>query len=778
MKTKHGASVESFDLTNSKDTVGKLQQLLVSIPLLSQNLEVSSNDISFARQLGTGDVSSLSTSNVHFEPKHISPIHILGDGDLSLVHFETKESLHKRSSYSTDESGKREPSPAETYNNTLLVSGTQDSKVVRRKSISNGSTVESLSSEPTIETDGTDCHTFNPSEFSNLELDHILESPSKLHVHPKKDKEFHNLFKKIPASEHLLADVSCALSKDILVHGKMYLSPNYICFNSNILGWVTNLVVPIQEIIQIEKKSTAVLFPNGMVIRTLHQKYVFATFLSRDTTFNMITQVWHNALQDNSADCFTKSRRSLSRRKPLSKKSTTKDLGNTDEMASAQSTKTSEDDQSLLHTSDANDITFLSKSSEKSKLKDMKRSTGVQDSSVLGTESDIDTDSIDGHKAPQPSLNDKTGESIFKGFPNPGPKRHSQTSFEHEKVDGEVEILQHTFNAPLGVVYNLLYGPDSSAFVKILEEGKNFDISKEKLTELDSQHKEREYSYTKPLSGPIGPKQTKCNITETLHHFDFASYCELEQVTKNLDVPLGNSFKVKTRFYFTWGPKNTTNLTVYTFVEWSAKSWIKLAVEKGSLDGQKSSMKVLTDTMTDVLRSGGSGTAKKKRRRNKSESQSARKAPEPSKQTPEPRSLYKQILEILDHIGQTIPIQIPMLNSTATGGVVLFFLSLLYSYILVSLMGGRSSGAPASKTVFLGNNKYVMMPSLEIYLNDEQFRKQNEAQLWNWISARTGEGNPDARHEKMYDEKYADENFKEIIRMTKKRIDVLCQGII
>ena len=57
----------------------------------------------------------------------------------------------------------------------------------------------------------------------------------------------------------------------------MYLSDHYVCFNSNILGWVTNLVIPLQEVIQIEKIDGSFI-PNGIVIRTLHQKYVFATF--------------------------------------------------------------------------------------------------------------------------------------------------------------------------------------------------------------------------------------------------------------------------------------------------------------------------------------------------------------------------------------------------------------------------------------------------------------------------------------------------------------------
>lgn len=35
------------------------------------------------------------------------------------------------------------------------------------------------------------------------------------------------------------ADYSCALQKDILVHGRLYASQNYLCFYANIFRWET-----------------------------------------------------------------------------------------------------------------------------------------------------------------------------------------------------------------------------------------------------------------------------------------------------------------------------------------------------------------------------------------------------------------------------------------------------------------------------------------------------------------------------------------------------------
>ena len=42
-------------------------------------------------------------------------------------------------------------------------------------------------------------------------------------------------------SNSSLADYGCALNKDILVQGRLYVSENHICFHANIFGWVTDV---------------------------------------------------------------------------------------------------------------------------------------------------------------------------------------------------------------------------------------------------------------------------------------------------------------------------------------------------------------------------------------------------------------------------------------------------------------------------------------------------------------------------------------------------------
>ncbi len=56
----------------------------------------------------------------------------------------------------------------------------------------------------------------------------------------QKNDEFRRLFK-LSNDEHLLVDYSCALQKEILAHGRLYISLNYLCFHANIIGWETTV---------------------------------------------------------------------------------------------------------------------------------------------------------------------------------------------------------------------------------------------------------------------------------------------------------------------------------------------------------------------------------------------------------------------------------------------------------------------------------------------------------------------------------------------------------
>lgn len=63
--------------------------------------------------------------------------------------------------------------------------------------------------------------------------------------------------------EVLVASKSCALQKDILVHGRLFASTRHLAFASSILGYTSRVVIPFSEIEVIERRFTALVIPNA-----------------------------------------------------------------------------------------------------------------------------------------------------------------------------------------------------------------------------------------------------------------------------------------------------------------------------------------------------------------------------------------------------------------------------------------------------------------------------------------------------------------------------------
>ena len=70
-----------------------------------------------------------------------------------------------------------------------------------------------------------------------------------------KNSNFHKYFRNIPQSERLLEDYACALVKDILIQGRIYISQNWICFHANILSWETTLQIPVSKVREVKKNE-------------------------------------------------------------------------------------------------------------------------------------------------------------------------------------------------------------------------------------------------------------------------------------------------------------------------------------------------------------------------------------------------------------------------------------------------------------------------------------------------------------------------------------------
>ncbi|KAH9788663.1 protein VASCULAR ASSOCIATED DEATH 1 [Citrus sinensis] len=106
-----------------------------------------------------------------------------------------------------------------------------------------------------------------------------------------RSEEYRQLFR-LPSEEVLVQDFNCAFQESILLQGHMYLFVHFICFYSNIFGFETKKIIPFYEVTAVRRAKTAGIFPNAIEIFAAGKKYFFASFLSRDEAFKLITDGW------------------------------------------------------------------------------------------------------------------------------------------------------------------------------------------------------------------------------------------------------------------------------------------------------------------------------------------------------------------------------------------------------------------------------------------------------------------------------------------------------
>uniref|UniRef100_A0A8C6X1B9 GRAM domain containing 2B n=1 Tax=Naja naja TaxID=35670 RepID=A0A8C6X1B9_NAJNA len=120
----------------------------------------------------------------------------------------------------------------------------------------------------------------------------FVHSVFEKYVHSfKANAHFHKLFLDVPIDEPLRQNFTCALQKEIMYQGKLYVSENWICFHSKVFGKDIKITIPVLSVTLIKKTKTALLVPNALIITTVSDRYMFVSFLSRDTVYKLLKSV-------------------------------------------------------------------------------------------------------------------------------------------------------------------------------------------------------------------------------------------------------------------------------------------------------------------------------------------------------------------------------------------------------------------------------------------------------------------------------------------------------
>ncbi|KAJ6782291.1 hypothetical protein PWT90_00614 [Aphanocladium album] len=603
----------------------------------------------------------------------------------------------------------------------------------------------------------------------------------------KRNRDFHSFFKSVPDDDYLIEDYSCALQREILAHGRLYVSEGHLCFSSNILGWTTTLVMSFDEIVSVEKRSTALVFKNGLMISTLHAKHIFASFTSRDATYDLIVNIWklgHPTLK-SSLNGVQLEGTGGDKTEKVDDEPQGLGLENESPMGS-ESEDDSDDDDEFYDEEEHGDfvdtqLTDVSAGADADNEKAVSRK--------VSTMTTLNGASADGAK------DSPTSPSTGGDFP--GPATHAPTECTDTNAHYDKTVGDDIIPAPLGKVYNLLFGAASATWMTkwFLEDQKCLEVTVDDKKGLTMDNNSRNWSYIKPLYASLGPKQTKCLVTETLESLDFEKSITLTHSTRTPEVPSGTLFTVKTRYCLTWAENNSTRIQVNYTTEWTGKSWIKGPIEKNVNDGQAkfceelfASAKAATTTRgrSNTLTNGGKGKKKGKKGRasltaNESSNVSAKKI-EASKVNWGPLEPVRGILEpILD-----------ILKPILTGNVMY---GLLVGLLVASWFGfGFSPSKPAGGFGAGAGGRGELMDMygpLRLAAYEEMWRRE-ESELWEWLEERTGLGQvgsdshgirkravePRTMQERVRESRMDAREVQEAIRVTEEKLKVLRQVIV
>lgn len=449
-------------------------------------------------------------------------------------------------------------------------------------------------------------------------------------TYKQRNEDFRKLFKQLPDSERLIVDYSCALQRDILLQGRLYLSENWICFYSNIFRWETLLTVRLKDICSMTKEKTARLIPNAIQVCTDSEKHFFTSFGARDRTYMMMFRLWQNALLE----------------KPLCPKELWHFVH---QCYGSELGLTSDDEDYVPPDDDFNTMGYceeipveeneVNDSSSKSSIETKpdaspqppKRS--VTNSTLTSTVSSEAPVSFDGLPLEEEALDgegplekelamdsvlaEKMGMLAPVSSPSLDlndnedlPTELSDSSDTHD--EGEVQAffedlsgrqyVNEIFNFSVDKLHALLF-TDSPFQREFMEQRRFSDIVFHPWKKEENGDQSRLILYTINLTNPLAPKTATVRETQTLYQASQESECyvvDAEVLTH--DVPYHDYFYTLNRYTLTRVARNKSRLRVSTELRYRKQPWglVKTFIEKNFWSGLEDYFRHLESELTKM----------------------------------------------------------------------------------------------------------------------------------------------------------------------------------
>ncbi|XP_037837864.1 GRAM domain-containing protein 2A-like isoform X2 [Kryptolebias marmoratus] len=105
----------------------------------------------------------------------------------------------------------------------------------------------------------------------------------------KYNKTFHKLFPDIPEGESLTHVFTCSLQREVLYHGKLFVSDYHICFYSSVLLKETKVVIPVSSVREIKKHNSAL---SMLSVQTSGgEKYIFVSLRNLKFRYKLLQNI-------------------------------------------------------------------------------------------------------------------------------------------------------------------------------------------------------------------------------------------------------------------------------------------------------------------------------------------------------------------------------------------------------------------------------------------------------------------------------------------------------
>ncbi|XP_063534832.1 protein Aster-B-like isoform X1 [Cydia strobilella] len=431
-------------------------------------------------------------------------------------------------------------------------------------------------------------------------------------TYKSKCEDFKRLFKDLPDEERLIVDYSCALQKDILVHGRLYASQNYLCFHASIFGWETSLSLRWKDVTAITKERTALVIPNAILICTETEKNFLTSFSGRDKSYLMLFRIWQNALMGQPVSSqeiwhwvhkcygeelgFNSDDEGYSRDLP--------DLASLPEIVDPPDTASEE----LGETSSMDAGGDRDESRE--------RNQRVRDSSpTVGNGGGL---GADGDALPT-DMSDSSDSEPDK--PHNGGGAEKCTNAHNGKV-----LLRQEFPFPIDQMFTMIF-TNSKFNLELLAARGTTDYVQAPWQQAAGL-KCRQVSYTLGLtSGPIGPKEVHITETQVMNKCSCPGHLySIDCTTENAGIPYADYFTVEVHYCLQRVAENSTSLQLFAQVRYKKNMWpmVKAFLEKNTMSGLDDYARLLEARLLGEAE--GAQPAKRKGRRTRRQTASSQEA--------------------------------------------------------------------------------------------------------------------------------------------------------